>query len=134
MKNLLSKFTTYALALGLTLAPRITHAVAIEQVFQKYRINGYSEYNELNNTANLPDPDIVDLIIQIIYLILRITSVLTFLAITVAGIMFIVSRGEGDSNLLEQAKKTLTYSVIGVIIIMVSYAIVYGVTAIRYNF
>lgn len=114
--------------------PQITYAkVYLEDVFKKYQIFGRTEYSELNNVANLPDPDAVDLIIEIIQIILRIAGILTFLALTVGGIMYIISRGEGDGTTLEKAKKTVTWSVIGVIIIMSAYAIVYGITAIKYN-
>ena len=114
--------------------PQIVYAkVYLEDVFKKYRIFGRTEYSELNNTANLPDPDTVDLIIEIIQIILRIAGILTFLALTVGGIMYIISRGEGDGTMFENAKKTITWSIVGVIIIMSAYALVYGITAIRFN-
>lgn len=137
MKKNLKKFygvkiaTTVAVVLAL---PQISYAkVYLEDVFKKYQIFGRTEYSELNNVANLPDPDAVDLIIEIIQIILRIAGILTFLALTVGGIMYIISRGEGDGTTMESAKKTVTWSVIGVVIIMSAYAIVYGITAIKYN-
>lgn len=119
----------------MTLAlPEAVYAkVYLEDVFKKYQIFGRTEYSELNNVANLPDPDAIDLIIEIIQIILRVAGILTFLALTVGGIMYIISRGEGDGTTLEKAKKTVTWSVIGVVIIMSAYAIVYGITAIRFN-
>lgn len=132
MKKFFAHITTQILALSILCMPKVTHAVALDTVFKKYRINGRTEYSELNNTANLPDPDIVDLIIEIIDIILRISGILTFLALTVGGIMYIVSRGEGDGTMLENAKKTMIYSVVGVIVIMCAYAVVLGITAIRY--
>ncbi|MBT6068972.1 hypothetical protein HOG48_04415 [Candidatus Peregrinibacteria bacterium] len=135
MKNIFKKFTGFTTTLGLLLMPKVVYAkVYLEDVFRKYRINGRSEFNELNNTADLPDPDIVDLIIQIIDIVLRVSSILIFLSLTISGILFVVSRGEGDANLMEKAKKILIYSVVGTIVIMSAYAIVYGVTSIKYNF
>lgn len=134
MKKITSKIRTSIVTI-LTLAlPEAVYAkVSLEDVFKKYQIFGRTEYSELNNVANLPDPDAVDLIIEIIQIILRVAGILTFLALTVGGIMYIVSRGEGDGTTLEKAKKTVTWSVIGVVIIMCAYAIVYGITAIRFN-
>lgn len=143
MKKILQKFKTSAhgygvrtvTAVAVVLAlPQISYAkVYLENVFKKYQIFGRTEYSELNNVANLPDPDAIDLIIEIIQIILRIAGILTFLALTIGGIMYIVSRGEGDGTTLEKAKKTVTWSVVGVIVIMCAYAIVYGITAIKYN-
>ena len=133
MKNFFKKISTTLAAFSLLLMPETVHAVFLDQVFKKYRVNGGSEYSELNNVANLPDPDIVDLIIEIINIILRVAGILTFLAFTVGGIMYIVSRGEGDGTTLEKAKKTVIYAVVGVIVIMSAYAIVFGITALRYG-
>lgn len=122
------------MVLCLLALPQIVNAkVNLESVFKKYRINGRTEYSELNNVANLPDPDVIDLIIEIIKIILRISGILTFLALSIGGIMYIISRGEGDGTMLENAKKTMIWSVVGVIIIMSAYAIVYGITTIKYN-
>lgn len=129
----IEKFITSVLTLALTLMPKTAHAVVLEEVFRKYRIDGRSEYNELNNVANLPDPDVTDLILQIIFIILRVSSILAFLALTISGIMFIISRGEGDTNMLEKAKKTIIFTVIGIVIIMMAYAIVFGITGITYD-
>lgn len=137
MKKILKKFygvkIATAVAVVLTLPEAVYAKVYLENVFKKYQIFGRTEYSELNNVANLPDPDAVDLIIEIIQIILRVAGILTFLALTVGGIMYIISRGEGDGTTLEKAKKTVTWSVIGVVIIMSAYAIVYGITAIKYN-
>ncbi|MDP4007949.1 MAG: hypothetical protein Q8P68_02040 [Candidatus Peregrinibacteria bacterium] len=134
MKKLFNKIRTSAMVLCLLALPQIVNAkVNLESVFKKYRINGRTEYSELNNVANLPDPDVIDLIIEIIKIILRISGILTFLALSIGGIMYIISRGEGDGTMLENAKKTMIWSVVGVIIIMSAYAIVYGITTIKYN-
>ncbi len=132
MKHLFPKIRFLLLPL-LSLFPTTVHAVLLEDLFKKYRTGGLSEYNELNNTANLPDPDLFELIIEVIQIILRISGILIFLGFTVSGIMFIMSRGEGDGTLLEKAKKTVTYTAIGAVIIMVSYAVVYGITTLTYN-
>lgn len=134
MKKLFNKIRISATTLCILALPQIVNAkVNLESVFQKYRINGRTEYSEINNVANLPDPDVIDLIIEIIKIILRISGILTFLALTVGGIMYIISRGEGDGTMLENAKKTMIWSVVGVIIIMSAFAIVYGITTIKYN-
>ncbi len=142
MKKLFKKFSltlgvlsmfVFSAAASILSHPTIAHAkVMLEDVFKKFRINGGTEYSELNNTAALPDGDVSDLIIEIIQIILRISGILTFLALTVGGIMYIVSRGEGDGTTLEKAKKIMIYSAVGIIIIMSAFAIVYGLTAIKF--
>jgi hypothetical protein len=62
----------------------------------------------------------------IIKILLNITSGITLLALTVGGTMMVISQSNPD--LLEKGKKITFYSVAGLIVIAVSYAVVIGVS------
>jgi hypothetical protein len=73
----------------------------------------------------LPKKDWQSTLTGIIKILLNISGGLTLLSFTVGGVMMIVSQGSGD--LLEKGKKVTYYSVAGLVIIAVSYALVIGV-------
>lgn len=66
----------------------------------------------------------------IIRIILEITGYLLFAAIVVAAIMLITARGKEDG--LKKGKEILKYSVMGLIIIAIAYAVIYGVASLDF--
>lgn len=109
------------------------NAINVNEVFKKYRTSGMSEYNELNNTNILPDPEPMQFMIEVMKLILNISGILIFLGFTASGVLYILSRGEANSGMVDQAKNTAIYTTIGAVVIMVAYGIIYGITKITYN-
>ncbi len=74
----------------------------------------------------LPKKDWQSTLTGIIKILLNISGGLTLLSFTVGGVMMIISQGNGD--LLEKGKRITYYSVAGLVIIAVSYALVIGVS------
>ena len=66
-------------------------------------------------------PTIGDIAMNVIKFILGITGVATILAIIIGGLRYITSGGNQDQ--MEGAKKTLTYAIIGFVIIILAYMI-----------
>ncbi|MFH0838018.1 MAG: hypothetical protein V1880_02020 [Patescibacteria group bacterium] len=81
--------------------------------------------------GTVPSGDIVtDFIPQIIRQLFRFAWVGVFVALTVSGVMFIIS--QGDDERLTKAKSMLYYSLIGFAVVALAFAIVKGVTDIDF--
>ncbi|MBU0705856.1 hypothetical protein KJ662_03480 [Patescibacteria group bacterium] len=79
----------------------------------------------------VPEGDIVtDFLPQIIRQLFRFAWVGVFVALTVSGVMFIIS--QGDDERLTKAKSMLYFSLIGFAIVALAFAIVKGVTDIDF--
>ena len=70
----------------------------------------------------LPATTITDVLISIVKFLLGLSAILAFLALIVGGIYMIISFGE--ESRLKQGKTIITWSVIGIVIIMLSYTII----------
>lgn len=70
--------------------------------------------------------DVAALINKAIGFVLSFVFGLSVLMIVVAGVMYIISAG--DDAKVENAKKWLTYAVVGLIVALLGYAIVYAVS------
>lgn len=119
------------------------YALESSDVFTKYNIvyqgttqgqdkNGETVDNVSSNTNSdlqyvnrLPDQDYRTFTSSVIRLLLGITGTLCFVAISISGILFVVARD--DSDLQGTAKKILTYAIYGVIVIGLSYSLIYGI-------
>ncbi len=80
--------------------------------------------NDLENTA-INDPiggDIKGLILQIITYAIGIAGLVSIAFIVIGGFQYIMSQGNDETS--KKAAQTLTYAVIGLIVVMASYAIV----------
>lgn len=85
-----------------------------------------------DNSAKLPSGDIsTQFLPQVIKTILSVTGVIVFVMFILSGIFFLTARGNDDQ--LGKAKNILIYSLVGVVIIAVSYAIILGVTEFEFN-
>jgi len=78
----------------------------------------------------LPHNDWRTTLTNIIKLLLNISGGLTLVSFTVGGVMMIISQGNGD--LLNKGKQVTYYSIAGLIIIAVSYAVVIGVSELQF--
>jgi hypothetical protein len=62
----------------------------------------------------------------VVYWILTILASLSILIIVVSGVIYITSGG--DQGRVDAAKKTLTYAIVGLVIALIGYVIVYSVS------
>ena len=72
-------------------------------------------------TYNLPNRPISEIITSIIEWLLGISLILAILVLIYGGIVYITSVG---SDRTEDAKKTITYAILGILLIGVSYSII----------
>lgn len=105
-------------------------------VFTKYTIESVDDTpvtvnEELDYVSALPDSDYKTFTAQIIRLLLGFVSTLCFISLTVAGVMFVVSPAASDMQ--EKAKNILKYSLYGIIVIALSYAVVYGIARLDFD-
>ncbi|MBU1019015.1 MAG: hypothetical protein ABII07_00940 [Patescibacteria group bacterium] len=83
------------------------------------------------NGVSLPEGDLtLDTIPQIINILLGISGVIVFISFAYAGILLVISQGNEDD--INKAQNIIIYSIIGVIIIALSYSIVYGISKINF--
>ena len=75
----------------------------------------------------LPSGDLPSLIAQIVKMGLLLVGVIALAFIVYGGFRYITSRG--DEREVEEAKNTITYAVIGIIVIGLAYAIISFVVA-----
>jgi len=68
---------------------------------------------------------------QVIKIILGLASLLTFIAFIYSGIQFLTAQGNEEE--LTKAKNILSYTFLGLIFVLLSYAIVYGILNIQWS-
>ena len=108
-------------------------AVTVDELL--YRIgekdpNVVQEFPEARAVTQLPNLTEAELVSNIITTILQFSMGLTMVALIVAGIFLLISRGNEDET--GKAKKIITYLVIGLLIISAAYAIVTGIAKINF--
>ncbi len=103
--------------------------VSADELFQRFTYTTETTGTKLDAVNNLPQKDWKASLTSIIKILLNISGALTLLSFTVGGVMMIVSQGNGD--LLEKGKRITYYSVAGLVIIAVSYAVVIGVSELQ---
>lgn len=82
-------------------------------------------YPETTAVANLPNVTLESAMSEVILLILRVSMLLTIIAIVVAAIYYIISRGKEED--ITKAKDIILYLVIGIAIMAAAYGIVSGI-------
>ena len=88
-----------------------------------------NERTKLAAVNRLPNVPWQTALANIVKMLLNITGAITLVAFTVGGTMMVVS--SGNTNMLEQGKKITMYSIAGLVIIAVSYALVIGVSELQ---
>jgi hypothetical protein len=101
-----------------------------ELLYRFQYTNSTSGTTKIDAVNRLPQKDWKATLAGVIKMLLNISGGLTLLSFTVGGVMMVVSQGSGD--LLEKGKRITWYSVIGLIIIAVSYALVIGVSEFQF--
>ena len=71
---------------------------------------------------NLPDGSLISVANSILMFLVYLLSALSILGFLIAGIMFVTSAG--DQKKMETAKNFVTYSVVGVVVGLLSWSIV----------
>ncbi len=80
----------------------------------------------LNATeSNLPSGSITGIITNIMQWILALIGVIAIIAFVIAGIIYLTSAGDEDRA--QQAKRAMTYSIIGVIVALMGLVIIIAV-------
>jgi len=110
------------------------------QLFHKFEYlpQGNMDNSNTDATANtklgavqqLPDKDWKTTLASIITILLNISGGLALVSFTVGGAIMIF--GSHTPEVLERGKKILIFSVIGLLVIAVSYAIVYGISQLEF--
>ena len=72
--------------------------------------------------AYLVDKDIKDFVVQVINVLLYFAGAIAVLLLIIGGFRYVTSAGNDES--MEKAKKTITSAIIGLVIIIMAYAIV----------
>lgn len=113
-----------------------TFAVNTSEVFKKYNIKYQDQKEEANDAdlqyvQRLPDQDYKTFTSSVVRLVLGFVATLCFISISVAGVMFVLS--EADSELQTKAKSILKYSVYGIIVIGLSYSVIYGIARLDFD-
>lgn len=80
--------------------------------------------------GGLPSGSWQAILAEVIKLVLSITGSLTFIALTYGGIMFLTARGKDEQ--ITKAKEILTWSMLALVIIAISYAVVLGITQLTF--
>lgn len=74
-------------------------------------------------------PEAADVVVEdIIQVVLFVAGALAVIMLVYGGIQYIMSAG--NSSKIEQAKKTIIYSVVGIIVVIISWAVVAFVTGV----
>jgi flagellar basal body-associated protein FliL len=86
--------------------------------------------SKINLVANLPEGDWYTVIGGVIKLLLAVTGSLAFASFTYGGILLITA--QGDETKHKKGKSILYMSIMALVIIAVSYAIVLGITQLKF--
>ncbi|OGJ44688.1 hypothetical protein A2272_02315 [Candidatus Peregrinibacteria bacterium RIFOXYA12_FULL_33_12] len=107
-------------------------------LFQKYNVqyidsgsSTNSNNEELQYVQRLPDQDYKTFAASIARLVLGLVGTLCFISLSVAGIMYIMSAA--DSDMQSKAKNIIKYSLYGIVVIGLSYSVVYGIARLDFD-
>lgn len=107
---------------------------AVEDLFRPFQYTNQgtqqSKIGIVSNIAQRTGGDWTKILGGVIQFILGITGSLAFISFTVGGLMMVTARGNEDQ--IKKGKDILTWSVIALAIIATSYAIVLGVSQLRF--
>lgn len=77
------------------------------------------------SATNLPDSDVITIVTNIMYWILGIFGFLAIIAFAISGIQYILS--VGDEKSIDTAKRSMKWSIIGVVVALSGLVIIYAV-------
>jgi cytochrome bd-type quinol oxidase subunit 2 len=116
------KFIIAALATSLLAAP--TFALAFNDNEAKDKgFNSLTEFtNSFKGVQNPGNLGLIDTIINIVNALLVLAAVAAIIFVILGGVRYITAQGDEDA--VEQAKNTIIYAIIGLIVIMLAAVIV----------
>ena len=80
------------------------------------------------SSFNLPSQTITSIISNLVLWLLFIFGFLGILGFVISGIMYLISAG--DDDMIKKAKKTMTYSIIGVVVGLAGYVLIQAIESI----
>ncbi len=89
-----------------------------------------TKYPEIGNVTNLPELTDTALFMNVIQIILGWSMLITLIALVVAAIYYLISRGKEED--ITKAKDIIIYLLIGMGIMSAAYGIVVGITQFRF--
>ncbi len=104
-----------------------TSSATGNQFFQPLPQTGTSK---INLVQNLPKGDWWVALASVIRLVLQITGSLAFASFTYGGVLMIIARG--DEGTYKKGKDIIFFSIFALVIIAASYAVVVGVTQLKF--
>ncbi len=130
--NFLKKISALILftALSTLFFHSVAHAAyAVDQDLRPdYAPQGYMEVyenNENNPSANFSDRSITYIVADVAVVLLQISGILAVFFIILSGFNYIKAFGQEEE--IQKAKKGMTWAIIGLIVVILSYAIVQNV-------
>lgn len=130
LKKLILPIFILLLAFGLNLNSPLTFAQAdpADEIFHATTVQ--NKGSKIDYVQQLPGGDWQSILTSVIKFVLGITGTLALISFTVAGVLFLTARGEEDQ--ITKAKNLLIWSIAALGIIAVSYAIVLGVSQLKF--
>ncbi len=109
-----------------------TYTITGDSVLIKTKLNEYK--NQISNEAGVTITEgdfFKNFLPKLIDTSIKVFGSVMLIMIVISGIYLVL--GGVDENFKEQAKKIFYYSIVGAVIITVSFAIVYGITQINWT-
>ena len=103
----------------------LTTAIPISFVFAE-DFETFSEGLDAGKYGAVSSPTAMDIVLKFTEFFLGIAGALAVLLIMYSGILYITSTG--DNNRIDSAKNTFRYSVIGLLVVLTAYIIVYTIS------
>jgi hypothetical protein len=125
MKNKILKLIFLLTCLSLSLAANMALAQENPALFNPM-VSAQGVNSKVNLIQNLPQGSWQQIIANAIYIILGVTGSLAFISFTYGGIMLVTAQGQEEK--FRKAKGLLLWSILALVIIGTSYAIVLGIT------
>lgn len=134
MKKFLKKFVSALLTVAACTIPLITQAQSVDDLFRPFNYtnqsNEGSKIGIVSNIAQRTSGDWTQILAGVIQFVLGITGSLAFISFTYGGVLMVTARGNEEQ--IKKGKDILTWSVIALAIIATSYAVVLGVSQLRF--
>ncbi len=102
----------------------------VDDLFHPYIAPNGAPPTKIDYVQKLPSGSWQEILTGVIKFVLGITGTLAFISFSFAGILFVTARGEEDQ--LTKAKHLLIWSIAALGIIAVSYAIVLGISQLKF--